>query len=163
MPFVLLIVLAAVLGTVVLLAVALAVLSRRPALMTRLARLAPVRHLMVRATRWQIRRARKRGRVAAGTTDLEVILAGQTGAEAEAARAMLKRMSPRQRAEFSRRTLGGDGLAALMDPGARGDDASAPGRADRRRAVRSSKGGSGRRPEDAPARGRAAKKGARRR
>jgi len=132
----LLIVLAVVAAVGLLLAVGAAIVVRRPALVARLARFAPVRRLMVRMTRAQIRRARRRGDVPAGATDLEVMLAGETGAEARAAQAMLARMNPRQRAELSRRTLGADGLAALMESAATldGPDA-APGRADRRRAA----------------------------
>ena len=133
----LLIVLAAVAAVGLLLAVGVAIVSRRPSLVARLARFAPARHLMVRATRAQIRRTRRRGDVPAGATDLEVVLAGESGAEAQAAKAMLARMNPRQRAEFSRRTLGAEGLAGLMETAATldGDDASALGRADRRRAA----------------------------
>ena len=133
----LLIILAAVAGVALLLAVAFAIVVRRPALVTKLARFGLARRLMVRATEAQIRRARKRGDVPAGATDLEVVLAGQTGVEAEAAKAMLARMNPRQRAEFSRRTLGDGGLAGLMEAAAtlEGDDAGALGRADRRRAA----------------------------
>lgn len=129
-----LIVLATVAAVGLLLAVGLAVLARRPPLVARLARVRPARSLMVRATRAQIRRARRRGDVPAGATDLEIMLAGEQGTEARAAKAMLARMNPRQRAEFSRRTLGADGLAALMETAAtlEGDDAG-PGRADRRR------------------------------
>jgi hypothetical protein len=69
-------------------------------------------------------------------TDLELALVGQDGREAEQARAMLARMNPRQRAELSRRTLGADGLAAMMETAATLDDdaVAALGRADRRRA-----------------------------
>jgi hypothetical protein len=123
----------------VLLAATLAVVVRRPALVARLARFAAVRRLMVWSMKGQIRRTRKRGGLPGGTTDLEIVLAGQTGAEAEAARAMLKRMSPRQRAEVSRRTLGADGLASLMETAATsGGDAPAQPRAERRRAAGSS-------------------------
>ena len=133
----LLIVLAVVAGVAVLLAVAFAIVARRPSLVAKLARFGPARRLMVRATQAQIRRARKRGDVPAGATDLEIVLAGETGAEAQAAKAMLARMNPRQRAELSRRTLGDDGLAGLMEAAATldGDDASVLGRADRRRAA----------------------------
>ncbi len=132
----LLIVLAVVAAVGLLLAAGVAVVVRRPSLVARLARFALVRRLMVRITQTQIRRARRRGDVPAGATDLEVMLAGERGAEAQAAKAMLARMNPRQRAEFSRRTLGADGLAALMESAATidGDD-DGPGRADRRRAA----------------------------
>jgi hypothetical protein len=139
MPSTLLIVIAAVAGAGVLLAATLAVVVRRPALVARLARFAVVRRIMVWAMKGQIRRTRKRGGLPGGTTDLEIVLAGQTGAEAEAARAMLKRMSPRQRAEVSRRTLGGEGLTALMETAATaGGDGPSPGRAERRRTTGSS-------------------------
>jgi hypothetical protein len=133
----LLIIIAAVVGLAVLLAVGFAILVRRPALITKRARFGPARRLMVRATQAQIRRARKHGDVPAGATDLEVVLAGEMGAEAQAAKAMLARMSPRQRAELSRRTMGADGLAGLMETAAtrEGDDAGSVGRADRRRAA----------------------------
>jgi hypothetical protein len=132
----LLIALAAVVAVGLLLAAGAAVVVRRPALVARLARFAPIRRLMVRMTTAQIRRARRRGDVPAGATDLEVMLAGETGAEAQAAKAMLARMNPRQRAEFSRRTLGADGLAALMESAATMDGGDGgPGRADRRRAA----------------------------
>jgi hypothetical protein len=157
----LLIVLAALAGLAVLLAVGVAIVVRRPALVTRLARVTPIRRLMVRATRSQIRRARRRGDVPAGATDLEVVLAGETGAEAQAAKAMLARMNPRQRAELSRRTMGADGLASLMETAAtrQGDDAGAAGRADRRRAAALA-GSAGRSPQQrkAVARRRAARK-----
>lgn len=136
MPSTLLIVLIAVAAAGLLLAVGFAVVVRRPALVARLARFGPARRLMVRATHAQIRRARRRGDVPAGATDLEVMLAGENGAEARAAKAMLARMNPRQRAEFSRRTLGADGLAALMETAATADgDATTAGRGDRRRAA----------------------------
>lgn len=129
-----LIVLAVVAAVALLVAAGVAVVARRPSLVTRLARFGPARRLMVRATRAQIRRARRRGDVPAGATDLEIVLAGETGAEARAAKAMLARMNPRQRAEFSRRALGADGLAALMERAATADgDDAGPGRADRRR------------------------------
>jgi hypothetical protein len=131
----LLIVLAVVAAVGLLLAAGVAVVVRRPSLVTRLARFAVIRRLMVRVTQAQIRRARRRGDVPAGATDLEVVLAGETGAEAQAAKAMLARMNPRQRAEFSRRTLGADGLAALMETAATAGDDPALGRADRRRAA----------------------------
>ena len=134
----LLIILAVVAGLAVLLAVGFAILVRRPALVAKLARFGPARRLMVRATQAQIRRARKRGDVPAGATDLEVVLAGESGAEAQAAKAMLARMNPRQRAELSRRTMGADGLAGLMETAAttqEGDEAGTAGRADRRRAA----------------------------
>jgi hypothetical protein len=135
----LLIVLAAVAAVGLLVAIGVAVLARRPSLVARLARFAPARRLMVRATQAQIRRARRRGDVPAGATDLEVVLAGESGAEAQAAKAMLARMNPRQRAEFSRRTLGADGLASLMETAATLDaDDATPGRADRRRAAAAS-------------------------
>ncbi|MGE0027573.1 MAG: hypothetical protein AB7O78_20140 [Thermoleophilia bacterium] len=129
-----LIVLVAVAAVGLLLAVGVAVLARRPSLVMRLARFGPARRLMVRATHAQIRRARRRGDVPVGATDLEIVLAGERGPEAQAAKAMLARMNPRQRAEFSRRTLGPDGLAALMESAAtlEGDD-DGSGRADRRR------------------------------
>jgi hypothetical protein len=131
-----LIVLAAVALAALVVVVALALIARRPKLVARLTRFGPFRALMVRMTRWQIRRARKRGDVPPGATDLEVMLAGQTGPEAEAAKAMLRRMNPRQRAEFSRRTLGGDGLASMMQTAATADDDDATlGRAGRRRAA----------------------------
>jgi hypothetical protein len=137
MLWTLLITLAAIAGLAVLLAVGFAILVRRPALVTKLARFGPSRRLMVRATQAQIRRARKRGDVPAGATDLEVVLAGETGAEAQAAKAMLARMNPRQRAELSRRTMGAEGLAGLMETAAtrEGDDAGTAGRADRRAAA----------------------------
>jgi hypothetical protein len=129
-----LIVLAVIAAVGLVLAAGAAVVVRRPALVARLARFAPIRRLMARMTTGQIRRARRRGDVPAGTTDLEVVLAGETGAEAQAAKAMIARMNPRQRAELSRRTLGADGLAALMEAAATTDGGDAgPGRADRRR------------------------------
>ena len=161
-----LIVLAAVAAVGLLLAVGIAIVSRRPSLIARLARFAPARRLMVRATQAQIRRARRRGDVPAGATDLEVVLAGESGAEAQAAKAMLARMNPRQRAEFSRRTLGADGLASLMETAAtlEGDDSSALGRADRRRAdgVAGASGGRSAQQRKAVAKRRAARKAGRR-
>ena len=156
----LLIVLAAVAAVAVLLAVAFAIVARRPSLVAKLARFGPARRLMVRATQAQIRRARKRGDVPAGATDLEIVLAAETGAEARAAKAMLARMNPRQRAEFSRRTLGDDGLAGLMEAAATldGDDASALGRADRRRAAAAAVPGRSAQQRKAVARRRAARK-----
>ena len=82
-----LIVLGAVALAALLVVVALALIARRPKLVARLTRFGPFRALMVRMTMWQIRRARKRGDVPPGATDLEVMLAGQTGPEAEAAKA----------------------------------------------------------------------------
>ena len=161
----LLIILAVVAGLAVLLAVGFAILVRRPALVTKLARFGPARRLMVRATQAQIRRARKRGDVPAGATDLEVVLAGESGAEAQAAKAMLARMNPRQRAEFSRRTLGADGLASLMETAATLDaDDATLGRADRRRAdgVAGASGGRSAQQRKAVAKRRAARKAGRR-
>ena len=121
---------------------------------------------MVRATQAQIRRTRRRGDVPAGATDLEIVLAGESGAEAQAAKAMLARMNPRQRAEFSRRSLGADGLASLMETAAtlEGDDGSALGRADRRRAagVAGASGGRSAQQRKAVAKRRAARKAGRR-
>jgi hypothetical protein len=131
-----LIILGIVLLVALLLVVALSIIARRPKLVARLTRFGPFRALMVRMTRWQIRRARKRGDVPPGATDLEIMLAGQTGPEAEAAKAMMRRMNPRQRAEFSRRTLGGDGLATMMQTAAMTDeDDRKLGREGRRKAA----------------------------
>ncbi|HTI33113.1 MAG TPA: hypothetical protein VL422_05500 [Miltoncostaea sp.] len=160
-----LIVLAAVALTALVVVVALAVIARRPGLVARLSRFGPFRALMVRMTMWQIRRARKRGDVPPGATDLEVMLAGQTGPEAEAAKAMLKRMNPRQRAEFSRRTLGGDGLASMMQTAGTSDaDDTALGRAGRRQAAAMAGASGGQRAQrrKAVAKRRAARKAGRR-
>ena len=85
--------------------------------------------------------------------------------EAQAAKAMLARMNPRQRAEFSRRTLGADGLASLMETAATLDaDDATLGRADRRRAAAASAAaGPSAQRRKAVAKRRAARKAGRRR
>ena len=161
-----LIILGIVLLVALLLVVALSIIARRPKLVARLTRFGPFRALMVRITRWQIRRARKRGDVPPGATDLEIMLAGQTGPEAEAAKAMMRRMNPRQRAEFSRRTLGGDGLATMMQTAATSDaDDRNLGRAGRRKAAAMGDGPANRtaRQRKAVAKRRAARKSGRNR
>jgi hypothetical protein len=119
-----LVVIAALVVLGLALAGAFALAVRRPALLARMMRVPVFRRVLAR--------------MAAGArmTDLELALVGQDGREAEQARAMLARMNPRQRAELSRRTLGADGLAAMMETAATLDDdaVAALGRADRRRA-----------------------------
>jgi hypothetical protein len=138
----LLIVLSSVAGALVLAAGAWAGLvaaMRRPALAARLLRIRPLRALMARmaaaGVRASRRRARRDGTIAAGRpmSDLEAVLAFADTEEAAGARAMLARMSPRQRNELSRRTMGADGLGGLLAAGvAAGGEGSPLGRAARR-------------------------------
>jgi hypothetical protein len=132
-----LVVIAALVVLGLALAGAFALAVRRPALLARMMRVPVFRRVLARMATSNLRRARTRaGAAGARMTDLELALVGQDGREAEQARAMLARMNPRQRAELSRRTLGADGLAAMMETAATLDDdaVAALGRADRRRA-----------------------------
>ncbi len=145
---------------------------RRPALARRLMRVPPLRWAMARMTRAGLRAARRRGErdgtLPAGrpVSDLEVALAVSDTEEARRARAVMGRLSPRQRAELSRRTMGADGLAGLMESAAATSavDADALGRADRRRVAGVAPADAGRRAQrrKAVARRRAARKAARR-
>jgi hypothetical protein len=150
----------------------LASAMRRPALARRLMRVAPLRWGMARMTRAGLRAARRRaerdGTLPAGrpVSDLELALVVSDTEEARRARAMMARLTPRQRAELSRRTMGADGLAGLMESAAATSaaDADALGRADRRRASGVAAAGAGRQAQrrKAVARRRAARKAARR-
>lgn len=119
----------------------LAFAMRRPTIARRMMRVPPLRWLMARVTRAGLRSARKKaqreGRLPTDrpVSDLEVALAASDTEEARRARAMLARMTPRQRAELSRRTMGADGLAGLMgdNPLMGLDDEDALGRTGRRR------------------------------
>lgn len=136
---------------VVLSAVTIAFLAyamRRPALAQRLMRLRLFRRMFARVAESGLKQMRdkaERERAASGAgavplTDLEVMIAGQSGDQAEQAKAMLARMSPRQRRELSQATLGADGISGLIDAAAAGvtdEDQQALvdglGRSDRRR------------------------------
>jgi hypothetical protein len=122
--------------------IGLAYAMRRPGLARRLLRIRPLRRVMGRMAAMGMRSARKKaardGRIRAGrqVSDLEVALAAADTEQARQAKAMLARMSPRQRAEFSRRTMGADGLSGLLADAAAldaGDGTEMLGRADRRR------------------------------
>lgn len=119
----------------------LAFAMRRPAVARRLMRFPPTRLILSRAAAIGMRAARRRaernGTIPAGrsVTDLEVALAASDSEQARRARAMLARMNPRQRNEFSRRALGADGLSGLLAGTGGADDADATemlGRAGRR-------------------------------
>ncbi|MGD9572411.1 MAG: hypothetical protein AB7V62_11030 [Thermoleophilia bacterium] len=116
----------------------LAYAMRRPPLARRLMRVPPFRWLMARMTASGMKAARRKaerdGVIPTGrpVSDLEVALAVSDTEEARHARAMLARLSPAQRNELSRRTMGADGLAGLMVD-APAADADALGRSDRRR------------------------------
>lgn len=146
---------------------------RRPALARRMVRVPPLRWAMARMAATGMRAARRRaerdGTIPAGrpVSDLEVALSVADTDEARHARAMLARMSPRQRAELSRRTMGADGVAGLLESAAAtaAVDAEALGRADRRRVAGSAPAtDAGRQAQrrKAVARRRAARKAARR-
>jgi hypothetical protein len=119
-----LLVIAAVLLLVAGLWFGLAYAMRKPALARRLMRVPPVRFLMAKMTKIGMRAARKRaerdGTIPKGrpVSDLELALAVSDTEEARQARAMLARLSPRQRNELSRRTMGADGLSGLLAEGA---------------------------------------------
>lgn len=117
----------------------LAYAMRRPALARRLMRVRPARYLFARLAAAGVRSARRRAEregtlpATRPVSDLEIALAASGTEEARQARAMLARMSPRQRNEISRRTLGADGLSGLLADAAALDGAEMPGRAGRRR------------------------------
>lgn len=116
----------------------LAYVMRRPALARRLVKIPPFRWVMARMTAAGMKAARRKaerdGVIPTGrpVSDLEVALAVSDTDEARHARAMLARLSPAQRNELSRRTMGTDGLAGLMSDGSAAE-AEALGRANRRR------------------------------
>jgi hypothetical protein len=165
----LLIVSSSVAGALVLTAgawIGLVAAMRRPALVARLMRIRPLRALMTRVVtagvRASRRKARRDGTIPQGrpVSDLEAVLALADTDEARRARAMLARLSPRQRNEFSRRTMGADGLAGLLAAGGEGPHL---GRAARRAgSTGAASPAHAARRRKAPAKRRAARTGARR-
>lgn len=145
MLFTILIVLAVVVALVVGGAILFSYAMRRPRMAAWLMRNPVGRWLAMRLTRMGMKAARKRAareaaaggrRSAVPMTDLEAMLAGQDGPEAERIKAMMASMNPRQRREFSRMTLGSDGMSGLMNGAAASasrDGKELLGRAERRR------------------------------
>lgn len=139
----LLLILAGVIALAALAVLGLVLVMRRPALAQRLMRFAIFRRVFAKVAQAGLKSARAKLEREAGPqagapmTDLEVMLAGQEGAEAAQAKQMIARMSPRQRQELSRMTMGADGLAGLMEAASADGSAEAVleglGRSERRR------------------------------
>lgn len=139
----LLIVALSVIALSALAVIGLVVVMRSPRLAARLMRFAFARKVMARVARAGLESARKKAAASGATkgagpiSDLEVVLADQSGPEAERAKALLAGMNPRQRQELSRMAMGADGLEGLMAAGADGGEAAMEmlGRSERRRAA----------------------------
>lgn len=171
----LLLILAGIACLAAIMVVALVLVMRRPSLVQRLMRYALFRRVFSRVAQAGMKAARSKAERESGgslpATDLELVLAGQDGPEAQQAKQMLAQLNPRQRRELSRMTMGDDGLSGLMEVAAAGGDltdnaAEMLGRSERRRAAALTNGSGSRarsaQQEKAIAKRRAKKKAARR-